>query len=161
MHLACVDNLAEDNNGENYLLGCHSLVDRTVDAKGRKTKDCKETVRAFLTMITKIWVVKGTKFPGRFKKLCKAEGKQFYSTMSETKAAATERTIRSLKKFLDRYMEDCGYNYVYKLTHVITTFRFWRICSIVLKSKIVKRSDFPTFHTFWTGNLYENLVNQF
>ena len=45
----------------------------------------------------KICVDKGTEFAGEFKKLCKAEGIQIYSTMSETKAAFAERTIRSLK----------------------------------------------------------------
>ena len=62
-----------------------------------KTIDSKETVRAFLTMITKksrpkkIWFDKGTEFAGEFKKLCKAEGIQIHSTMSETKAAFAEQ----------------------------------------------------------------------
>ena len=30
--------------------------------------------------------------------------------MSETKAASAERTMRSLKNMLPRYMEDNGYN---------------------------------------------------
>ena len=87
--LAYVDKLAKDNNGVKYLLVRQDLFDRTVDAKGMKTKDSKETVRAFLTMITKridpkkIWVVKGTEFAGEFKKLCKAEGIQVYSTMRD------------------------------------------------------------------------------
>ena len=46
----------------------------------------------------KIWVDRGTEFAGAFKKFCTAEGIQVYSTMSETKAASAERTIRSLKK---------------------------------------------------------------
>ena len=92
-----------------------------------KTKDSKETVRAFLTMITKknrpkkIWVDKGTGFAGEFKKLCKVEGIQLYFTMSETKAAFAERTIRSLKNKLYRYMEDNGDKYVHKLTQFVTT----------------------------------------
>ena len=53
MDLAYVDKLAKDNNGVKYLLVRQDLFDRTVDAKGMKTKDSKETVRAFLTMITK------------------------------------------------------------------------------------------------------------
>ena len=103
MDLAYVDKLAKDNNGVKYLLVREDLFDRTVDAKGMKTKDSKETVRAFLTMITKknrpkkIWVDKGTEFVGECKKLCKAEGIHISSIMSETKAAFTERTIRSLK----------------------------------------------------------------
>ena len=70
MELAYVDKLARDNNGVGYLLVRQDLFDRTVDAKGMKTKDSKETVRAFLTMITKknrpkkVWVDKGTEFGG-------------------------------------------------------------------------------------------------
>ena len=53
MDLANVDKLAIDINGVKYLLVRQDLFDRTVDAKGMKTKDSKETVRAFLTMIAK------------------------------------------------------------------------------------------------------------
>ena len=88
MDLAYVDKLAKENNGVKYLLFRQDLFDRTVDARGMKTKDSKETVRAFLTMITKknrpkkILVNKGTEFAGEFEKLSKAEGIQIYSTMS-------------------------------------------------------------------------------
>ena len=41
--------------------------------------------------------------------------------MSETKAAFAERTKRSLKNKLYRYMEDIGYKYILKLTQFITT----------------------------------------
>ena len=44
MDLAFVDKLAKDNNGVNYLLVRQDLFDRTVDAKGMKTRDSKETV---------------------------------------------------------------------------------------------------------------------
>ena len=47
MDLEHVDKLTKDNNGVKYLLVRHDLFDRTVDAKGIKTKDSKETVRAF------------------------------------------------------------------------------------------------------------------
>ena len=53
MDLTYVDKLAKDNNGVKYLLVRQDLFDRNVDAKGMKSKDSKETVRAFLTMITK------------------------------------------------------------------------------------------------------------
>ena len=53
MDLAYVDKLARDNNGVKYLLVRQDLFDRTVDSKGMKTKDSKEMVRTFLTMITK------------------------------------------------------------------------------------------------------------
>ena len=102
MDLAYVDKLAKDNNGVKYILVRQDMFDGTVDAKGKKTKDSKGTVRAFLTMITKkirpkkIWVDKGTEFDGKIKKLCKAERVQIQSTISETKAAFAERTRRSL-----------------------------------------------------------------
>ena len=50
---AYADKLAKDNNGVKSFLVHQDLFDRTVDAKGMKTKDSKEIVRAFLTMITK------------------------------------------------------------------------------------------------------------
>ena len=150
MDLEYVDKLAKDKNGVKYLLVRQDLFDRTVDAKGMKTKDSKETVRAFLTMITiknrpkKIWVDKGTDFAADFEKFCKAERIQIYSTMSETKAAFAERTIRSLKNILYRYMEDKGYKFIHKLTQFVTTLIARRNCSIDLIPKNVKNSDF--FH---------------
>ena len=53
MDLAYVDKLAKENNGVKYLLVRQDLFDRTVDAKGMKTKDSQETVKAFSSMITK------------------------------------------------------------------------------------------------------------
>ena len=53
MDLAYVDKLVKANNGVKYLLVRQDLFDRTVDAKRKKTKNSKETVRAFSTMITK------------------------------------------------------------------------------------------------------------
>ena len=53
MDLAYVDKLAKDNNGVKYFLVRQDLFARTVDAKRMKSEDCKETIRAFLSMITK------------------------------------------------------------------------------------------------------------
>ena len=98
MDLAYVDKLAKENNGVKYLVVRQNLFDRTVNAKGMKTKDSQETVKDFSSMITKrnrpkkIWVDEGTEFAGAFKKFCTAEGIQVYYTMSETKAAFAERT---------------------------------------------------------------------
>ena len=41
--------------------------------------------------------------------------------MSETKAAFTERTIRSLEDILYRYIENYGYKYLNKLPQIIAT----------------------------------------
>ena len=73
MNLAHVDKLAKENNGVKILLVRQDLFDRTVNAKGMKTKDSQETVKAFSSMITKrnrpkkVWVHKGTEFAGAFK----------------------------------------------------------------------------------------------
>ena len=112
MDLAYVDNMAKDNNGVKYLLARQDLFDRTVDAKGMKTKSSKETVKTFSKLITKknrpkkFWDEQGTEFAGEFTKICSADGKETYSAMIETKAAFEERTLRSLENILYRYMED-------------------------------------------------------
>ena len=53
MDLAYIDELAKDNKDVKHLLVHQDLIDRTVGAKGMKTKNSQETVRAFLTIITK------------------------------------------------------------------------------------------------------------
>ena len=53
MDLAYVDELAKNNNGVKYSLVRQDLFDRTVDAKGVKTTDSKETVKTYLKMISK------------------------------------------------------------------------------------------------------------
>ena len=136
MDLAYVDNLAKWKNCVKLLLIRQDLFDRTVNAKGMKTNDSQETVKAFSSMITKtnrpknIWVDKGTEFAGAFPKFCAADGIQTYSTTSDTKAAFAERTIRSLKNILYRYMEDFGYKYTHKLPQFITTLNSRRNISI-------------------------------
>ena len=148
MDLAYVDKLAKENNGVKYLLVRQDLFHRTVNAKGMKTRDSQETVKAFSSMITKknrpkkIWVDRGTEFAGAFKKFCAAEGIRVYSTMSETKAAFAERTIRSLKNILYRYMEDFGYKYIHKLPQFFTTLNSRRNSSINMRPNTVHNCDF-------------------
>ena len=150
MDLAYVDKLAKENNGAKYLLVRQDLFDRNVNAKGMKTKDSQETVKAFSSMITKknrpkkIWVDKGTEFAGAFKRFCAAEGIQVYSTMNETKAAFAERTIRSLKNILKRYKEDLGYKYIHKIPQFITTLNSRRNSSMDMRPTTVKNLDFTS-----------------
>ena len=146
--LAYVDKSAKENNGVKYLLIRQDLFDRTVNAKGMKTKDSQETVEAFSSMITerkrpkKIWLDKGTEFAGAFKKFSAADWIHVYSTMSETKAAFAERTIRSLKKILYRCKEDHGYKSIHKLPQFITTLNSTRNSSIDMRPNTVKNCDF-------------------
>ena len=50
--LLLVINWQKKENDVKYSLLCHELFDRTVDAKGMKTKDSKDAVRAFSALIT-------------------------------------------------------------------------------------------------------------
>ena len=78
MDLACVDRLAKDIKGVKFLLSRQDSFDRTIDSKLMKTKKSKETVGAFLNMITKRnrprknWVDNGTDFTGEFRLYCSA-----------------------------------------------------------------------------------------
>ena len=60
----------------------------------------------FSTVIWKGWLDMGTELAGDFKKLCKAKGIQFFSTMGETKAGFADYSKRSLKNVLYPYMEE-------------------------------------------------------
>ena len=122
MDLAYVDKLAKENNGVKYFLVRQDLFGRTVNARGMKLKDSQEAVKAFSSMITKknrpekIWVDKGTEFAGAFKKFCVAEGIQVYSTLSETKAAFAERTIRSFFPVTWNFLDTSIYTNYLKLS---------------------------------------------
>ena len=83
MDLAYVDKLAKENNGVKYLLVRQDLFDRTVNAKGMKTKDSQETVKAFSSMITKrnrpkkIWVDREPNLLERLKSFVLQRGSKF------------------------------------------------------------------------------------
>ena len=62
--------------------------------------------------------------------------------MSETKASFAERTKRSLKNVLYRYMEDYGYKYIHNLPQFITTLNSRQNSSIDMKPNIVKNCNF-------------------
>ena len=62
--------------------------------------------------------------------------------MSETKAVLAERTIRSLKNILHRYMEDYGYKYIQKLPQIITTLNSRGNSWIDMNPNTVKNCDF-------------------
>ena len=156
MDLAFVDKLAKDNNGIKFLLVRQDMFDRTVDAKGMKTKDPKETVKFFSKMVTKktrpktFWVDQGTEFAGDFKNFCVAEGIHVYSTKSETKATFAERTIRSLKNILYRYMEEHGYKYIHKLSQFVKILNSRKTRTINMVPNKVKNSILCQFSM---GNL--------
>ena len=74
--------------------------------------------------------------------------------MSETKAAFADRTIRSLKNILYRYLEVFGYKYILKQHQSITTLNSIRISSIDKKPNTVRNCDFVSI-------LYSKLLRDF
>ena len=65
-----------------------------------------------------------------------------YSTLSETKAAIAERTIRALQNIFYHHMEDYGYKYIHKLPQFFATMNSRNNRSIDKKPNDVKNSDF-------------------
>ena len=124
------------------------MFDRFVNEREVKIKNWKETVKTLSKKITKknrprkSWVDQGSEIAGDFLNFCSAKGIENYPTMSETKAAFAERTIRSLKNFFNRYMADYGYKYVHKLPQFIATMNSSNNQSIDMKPNHVKDTDF-------------------
>ena len=67
---------------------------------------------------------------------------EFYSTMSETKAAIAERTIQSLKHIIYRYIEDHVEKFIHKLPQFVSTMNCRINRSIGKSSRDVKNTDF-------------------
>ena len=74
--------------------------------------------------------------------------------MSETKAGFAERTTRSLKNILYRYMEDFGYKFIHKLPQFVTTLDSRRNSSIDLKPNTVRNCGFLSI-------LYSKLLREY
>ena len=89
----------------------------------------------------KTWANKVREFAGECKKLCRAEAMQIYPTLSETKAAFAERTLRNLKNNFYCYMKEYGYNYINKSSPFVTSLNSRKNCSIDLIPNVVKNPD--------------------
>ena len=108
-----------------------------------RQKTRRKQSRHFLKWLPKkIWVEQETEFAGEFEKFCSAEGIAIYSTVSETKAAFAELTIRSLKNISYRYMEDYGYKYIHRSPEFIATMNSRNNRSIDMKPNHVRNCDF-------------------
>ena len=147
MHLAYVDKLIKDNNGEKYQ---HIVKLCLIEPYMQKEWKQKFPMKRFMHFwpwlrkkrTNKSCVDKGTEFAIELEKLCKAEGIQVYSTMSETKAEFDERRLRSLKNVLYRYKEDYRYKYLHKLSQFVTTMISGKNCSIGLVQENIRYSFF-------------------
>ena len=127
LDLAHVDKLAKYNRNIKYLLVAVDCLSRYLLVEPLKTKYATETAEAFQKMIKnkqpeKVWVDDGKEFLGAFKQLCNKRGIHLYSTFSEKKSAFAERNIRSLKKIINRYLEEkWTYSYIYQLDQFVKT----------------------------------------
>ena len=144
VNLAYVE-LNKDYNCVNSLLTHQELFDRTIDAKGMKTKGSKDAVGAFSIMNNKELTPTNLSrqrngILGKIPKT-KTERMQTYFTMSETKAAFAEPTIRSLKSILYRSMKDYGCKCIHKSAQFVTSLTCTGNCSIDLIPKNVKKAD--------------------
>ena len=163
MDFAFVDNLASQNNGVKYLLVAVDIFSRFVRVQTMKTKYAKDTLQAFRKMISrkntpeKLRVDKGTEYGGTFKKFCKEEDIEVYSSMSETKAAFAERAIQSLKDIVYRYIEDHGEKTVPKLQQFVSSLNCRKNRSIGKSSRDVKNCD---FYQYCITNPSRNILNQ-
>ena len=91
------------------------------------------------------WIGQGTEFAGEFKKFFDAEGIHVYSTKSETKATFAERTVKSLKNILYRYMLAHGYKYIHKFCQFVKILNSKKAGTINMVPNKVKNSDFLSF----------------
>ena len=62
--------------------------------------------------------------------------------MSEAKATFAERTMRSLKNILYRFMDEHGYKYIHKLSQFVKIFNSRKTRTINMIPNKVKKSDF-------------------
>ena len=84
----------------------------------------------------------------------KTEGIESYSTKSDIMLVFAERTTRSLKNILYRYVEDFGDRYFHNLSQFVTTQNSTKKCSIYFITKNIKDSDF--LFTLYSKPLREN-----
>ena len=147
LDLAFMYKLSECNNGVKYLLFCIDVFYRFVRVQLMKSKNSTDAVAAFTKMlrknnIHKVWVDQGTEFGGEFRKFCGQKKIKIYSTRSETKAAVAERSIRSLKNIIYRFMEENGYKCLVKMSSFLKAMSI-RVNRITSKApKEVKNKDF-------------------
>ena len=138
---------------------CQNLVDRTVDAKKMKTNDSKGTVSIILAILKgkkpwEIWVNKATENAWQFEKLSNAEGKQFHSSLSDTKAAFAELIKRPWKTNKNRYMEDHQYELSHNLVQYVTTLK---ILKVFFYRFVIKDNKSLDFRPFCRAKHYEKI----
>ena len=108
--LAFVQDVAEENDGVNYLLFVIDVLSKYVWVRPMKNKTACSLLEAFGTILSegrkpeKLRTDKGTEFLNKaFEQYLKKKNIQFYTANNEPKASVVERVNRTLKSKLYRY----------------------------------------------------------
>ena len=108
--LAFVQDVAEENDGVNYLLVVIDVLSKYVWVRAMKNKTARSLLEAFDSILSegrkpeKLRTNKGTEFVNEsFQQYLKKKGIQFYTANNEPKASVVERVNRTLKSKLYRY----------------------------------------------------------
>ena len=120
--LADMQQLAAENSGIRYLLVAVDRLSRFLWVTGLKSKTSRACTGVLKKIIIgqrnapkicatkfspgKIWADQGREFAGDFAQFRNKNGIQIYSTRSETKSALPERSIRTLKSIIFRYLHE-------------------------------------------------------
>ena len=164
MDLAYVVKLARGNSVVNYLLAQQEQFDRTVDTRGMNTEDSEETVRAFLTKITK--KIHPTKF-GSTKEPISQERSENIAKLKENKF--TLRWVRLWMHLLNVHYDPrkIYFTVTWKVVEAVTFTNCLnssqpklqkKKCSIDMIPKYVENSE--KFCPFCTAGQYENIKFQ-
>ena len=130
----------KDKSGVKNQLFRQALCEGTIDAMELKQKKIQKTVQLFSVITTKKDVgknglIRETRSAGYLRINCKAEGKQIYFTMSESKAAFPECRTLYFEINVSCYTEDTGYEHVRKTSQFVTLLNSVRNCSAALVSE--------------------------
>ena len=161
LDLAFMDKSSDTNNGVKCLLVCVDVFSRFLRVHPMKSKYSTDAVLAFKKLLrkksmpAKVSVDQGTEFSGEFRKFCTDKKIKIYSTRSETKAAVAERSMKSLRNIIYRYMEENGDKYMRKMDSFLKTMNTRVNRSTGKTPKNVTNKDFLS--TFFTETQLTNI----
>ena len=108
--LACVQDVAKENDGVNYLLVVINVFSKFLWIRPMKNRIARNLMQAFNSLLgekrkpEKLRTDKGTEFINEsFQQYLKKQGIKFYTATNEPKGAVVERGNRTLKSKLYRY----------------------------------------------------------
>ena len=176
--LADMQKLSRANDGVRYLFVAVDTLSRFLwvyPIKGKSAKSCAEALNPIITCCQagrqqmqpkfcrgkekvpakpeKIWVDKGREFTGEFADYCRERSITIHSTCSDAKSVFAERSIRSLKALIFRYLHENNTDiYLDQLPNFVSIIngRINRVTHIAPKNVDVK--DVPFLITLQATN---------